>query len=172
MLFNTQSACKSIEVVSTVIEHLEHEDAEDPLSDIDTHDILNELQNVVVQVAISRYFWPVRKNHELRAEHLRNAFGIKNENPLHSRELRDALEHFDERLDKYLCAGIAGTILPEYFGPLPESTAVPIHVFRAYYFDVGQFQLLDNRYEVPPIATEIIRLNRELERRDREGGRL
>jgi hypothetical protein len=49
---------------------------------------------------------------------------------------------------------------------------VSIHVFRGYYFDVGEFQLLGNRFEVRPLAGEVIRLNEALEGRDKGTGRI
>jgi len=173
MVFNTQSACKSIDVISAVIEHLESGKSDNPLADVDTHDVLNELQNIVVQgAAVSRYFWPVRRGHERRAEQLRSAFGMTERSPLYLRDLRNDIEHFDEKLDRYLSSGIVGTILPEYFGTLPESNGVPVHLFRAYYFDVGQFQLLGNRYEVQPIVDELLRLHEALEGRDNSAVRV
>ena len=173
VFFTKYGVKKTIGIVSAAIEHLEQTDAEDPLADIDTHDVLNELQNIVVQAAaVSRYFWPVRKGHERRSEQLRSAFGMTNKSPFYSRDLRNAIEHFDEKLDDYLSSGIVGTVLPEYFGFLPESRGVPIHLFRGYFVDVGEFQLLDKRYDVQPIADEVIRLNEALESRDKGTGRI
>lgn len=58
--------------------------------------ILNDLQNMVVQAgSLSRYFWPVRKGHEARAAALRRAFDMSESSPLFSRDLRNAIEHFD-----------------------------------------------------------------------------
>jgi hypothetical protein len=143
------------------------------LAAIDTEDVLNHLQNIIVQgAALSRYFWPVRKGHERRGAHLRQALNITDDNPLRSRDLRNAMEHFDEKLDQYLSTGIVGNVLPQYFGPLPKNDGVPSHIFRAYYIDVGQFELLGRRYEVEPIANELLRLNEALTKCDREGGRL
>jgi hypothetical protein len=69
MLFNTQSAARSIEVISTVMSYLTESKDADPLAAIDTEDVLNHLQNIVVQsAALSRYFWPVRKGHDRRGE--------------------------------------------------------------------------------------------------------
>lgn len=82
------------------------------------------------------------------------------------------MEHFDEKLDQYLSVGVVGRVFPHYFGPLPESDCVPSHIFRAYYTDVEQFELLGNRYDVEPIAKELLRLNDALLKREREGGRL
>jgi hypothetical protein len=172
MLFNTQSAARSIEVLGTVMSYLAESETPDPLAAVDTEDVLNHLQNIVVQgAALSRYFWPVRKAHESRGEFLRQALGITDQNPLKSRELRNAMEHFDEKLDEYLASGIVGNVFPHYFGPLPKDDGVPRHIFRAYYVDVGQFEMLGNRYQIGPIANELLRLDEALTKYDREGGR-
>jgi hypothetical protein len=70
--------------------------------------------------ALSRYFWPVRKGHEWRGAQLRSAFGISDDSPLRSRDLRNSIEHFDERLDLFLDGGVTGHVLPEYVGPFDE----------------------------------------------------
>lgn len=143
MLFNTASAMKSIHHVSETFEKLPKAKTDDALADLDQNDILNSLQNIVVQgAAISRYFWPARKGHEARAELLRVACGVTDESALKNRDLRNAIEHFDEKLDQYLADGIVGYIFPQYVGPLPTSGDVPSHIFRAYYIDAGLFELL------------------------------
>jgi hypothetical protein len=173
MLFNTQSAYASIGAVASVIDHIANVESDDPFTDIDQHSVLNELQNVVVQgAAVSRYFWPIRKGHEQRAKQLRSAFNITEESPLFSRSLRNDIEHLDEKLDRYLATGITGHILPEYFGPSSQSPGVPIHFFRAYFLDVGEFQLLDKRYKIQPLADAIADLHQALEQRDGRGGRI
>ncbi len=173
MLFNTQSAVNSIEILSVVMSYLDGSKSEDSLNAIDTEDVLNHLQNIVVQgAALSRYFWPVRKEYERRGDFLRRALGITDDNPLKSRDLRNSIEHFDEKLDQYFFAGIVGYVLPQYLGPLPTDNGVPSHIFRAYYIDIGQFELLGKRYEIEPIAKEIQRLHEALMKCDKEGGRL
>ena len=173
MLFNTQSAVRSIEVVSTVMSYLTESDDEDPFAAVDTEDVLNHLQNIVVQgAALSRYFWPAGKRYDRRGEYLRQALGITDQNPLKSRELRNSMEHFDEKLDDYLSGGIVGTVFPQYFGPQPKDDGVPRHIFRAYYTNVGEFEMLGNRYQIEPIAKELVRLDEALIKCDKEGGRL
>ena len=69
------------------------------------------------------------------------------------------IEHFDEKLDKYLEKGIVGYIIPHYFGPQGVSDGVPEHFFRAYFIDTGIFEILGKRYEIDPLARELWRLN-------------
>ncbi len=173
MLFNTASALASIGRVSDAFRKVSASESPDAASSIDGADILDELQNIVVQgAALSRYFWPARKAYAARAELLRSACGVTEESPLKSRDLRNAIEHFDEKLDDYLANGIIGQIFPQYVGPLPPHDGVPKHMFRAYYTDVAVFELLGKRHEIQPIASEIARLHTRLTFCSENGGRL
>jgi hypothetical protein len=172
MLSNTRSTVASLERLNDIIEAIETNTSGDVLDHIDRGGMLDEFQNIVLQAAaLSRYFWPPRSGHENRAAHLRTALGVADDNPLRNRDLRNEIEHFDEKLDTYLAAGISGYILPEYVGPLPESDGVPTHMFKAYYLDAGIFEMLGNRYQIQPLADEILRLH-EVLMSCRQGGRL
>lgn len=173
MLFNAQCAFRSIARISHAFENLPETTMVEGVDRALTHNILNDLQNIIVHgAALSRYFWPVRKGHEERAAHLRVSFNINESNPLFSRELRNAIEHFDERLDRYLSQGIVGVVIPEYVGQKPVDDGVPGHLFRAFFTDVGIFRLLDGDHEMEPIVNEIIRIKDLLEEADANGGRL
>jgi len=172
MLFNSQSGTCSIRKISAMLAHLPSKYTSEDLKRLPAHDILSELQNIVLQgAALSRYFWPVRKGYEARAKHLRESLEVKGDNPLRVRSLRNAIEHFDEKLDDYLSDGLVGVAYPEFVGPRPQSD-VPFHLFRAYYLDCGIFQLLDHEYTIEPIAKEILRINKKLEFCLKHGGRL
>lgn len=171
MLFNTRSAVVSIEFVSSALNQISHNQSGEDLSQSDSSAMLGELQNVILQAAaLSRYFWPVRRGHEARGHQLRVALAVTDDNPLKNRDLRNEIEHFDEKLDAYLSDGIYGHIFTEFVGPLPVSDGVPAHIFRAYYYDVGLFEILGKRYEVEPLANEILRLHHRLLECDRSGG--
>lgn len=72
--------------------------------------------------SLSRYFWPSptgkRNNqHDMklaRGKKLREMYEITDDSPLANRELRNAWEHFDEKLDAYVLSNDAG-----YFFPTP-----------------------------------------------------
>lgn len=173
MLFNAQSAFRSIARISHAFDNLSNDVEEKGFDRIFTQVILNDMQNIIVHgAALSRYFWPIRKGHEERACHLRVSLKIDESNPLYSRELRNAIEHFDERLDSYLSKGIVGVVIPEYVGPKPGDGGVPGHLFRAFFTDVGEFRLLDSEHKMDPIVTEIIRIKELLEKADENGSRL
>ncbi len=170
MLFNTEAIFRSVSQVQALMAVTSQNNPEDPYSPLYGGRFLNELQNIVLNsAALSRYFWPVRKNHHWRGEQLREVFQIDENSALHSRDLRNAIEHFDEKLDTYLERGIVGQILPEYIGPFSESSGIPIHIFRGYYVDIGVFQLLDNQYEVQPIIDEGARIHQQLRKMDESG---
>lgn len=142
------------------MEHLGSADSKDPRKDIDSHTILDELQNIMVQgAAVSRYFWPSNSTHEARGRELRQQLQVTENNPLKSRDLRNMAEHFDEKLDHYLAEGITGQIIPHYFGPESKSSGVPKHFFRAYFVNVGIFEILGKHYKIEPIAKELLRLH-------------
>jgi len=168
MRFLTESAMRSIEAVATEIERTQGD-----FSRSNQDVTLNHLQNVVgMGAALSRYFWPVREGHGKRGELLRKRFKVTEASPLKSRDLRNAIEHFDEKLDIYLSKGIVGVIIPHYIGPFLESDGVPGHLFRAYYTDRGEFEVLGQRFPIPPLAEEIARIDDMLQTSERSGGRL
>lgn len=177
MLFNTHSAVVSWQKVSECLQLLEDNGNGNAQTDCTTEEILNSLQNLIAKgAALSRYFWPARegknKEHKKRAEQLCRAFSVTKESPLKNRELRDSMEHFDERLDRYLSKLIIGHIVPRYVGNAQKIGEEPQHVFRAYYTDIGMFVILGAQYKIQPIADEILRLHRILGQCITDGQRL
>jgi len=93
--------------------------------------------------ALSRFFWPSpRKGDHLaraRGEKLRSAFGLDDTSPLSSRDVRNAIEHFDERLDQFL--------LPERFGYFFPEPLVGSHELADE--EIGNiFKLVDPEQEI------------------------
>jgi hypothetical protein len=173
LLFNTTSALASATWFSSELNRLAASDTDEVDETFNSEDMLDNLQNIIVQgAAVSRYFWPVRSGHEARAEQLRAAFDVDDASPLRSRDLRNAIEHFDERLDKYLAEGIVGRIVPHYFGTTQPSGGVPLHLFRGYYLDVGEFELLGDRFVVQSLVDELSSLHAKLRFCLENGGRL
>lgn len=97
---------------------LEHQDIE-PIH------LVSTIQEAIGHAAaLSRYFWPTSmgdkrkqsKQLEMRrkgGETLRNFFAVTDDSPLHNRDLRNAWEHFDEKLDTYLISNLAGHFFPD-----------------------------------------------------------
>lgn len=157
--FCLESAARSIEALADLLQEVETSRSWQALHDADPEAVLNEIQNIIVQgAAVSRYFWPVREKHAARGYELRKIYGLTEESPLRARDLRNAIEHFDERLDEYLSRGVVGNIYPHYIGPELAKDGVPQHYFRAYFVDSGVFQLLEHRIELDPLSREIWRL--------------
>ena len=137
--------------------------------------IVDGVQALVGQAAaISRYFWPARpkESHLSRAERLRAGLGVCNDSPLRNRELRNLLEHFDERLDEFCRRLLAGAILPTYVGPMHVEPEVPTHFFRAYYTDIGVFEILGERFEIQPFVDELHAVHGRLLQCAQAGGRI
>ena len=174
MLFNSQSAMRSIVRLHKMFEKLPEQLTAEDLKQLPRTAVLNELHNMVTQgAALSRYFWPVRKKkgHEDRGMALRDAFSMDETSVLFSRDLRNAMEHFDERLDNYVVSGIVGYIFPEYVGPAPDGDGVPGHFFRAYFVDTAVFRLLDEDFAIAPLAAELEFVHAHLLKMDQGGGR-
>lgn len=167
MLFNTQSAVVSWQQVSDRLLLIDNPSVDTARADEAAKEILDSLQNLIARAAaLSRYFWPPRdgksNEHKKRAEQLLHAFSVTSDSPLKDRELRNCIEHFDERLDHYLSKLIIGHIIPSYVGNTPENCEVPQYIFRAYYSDTGMFVILGAEYQIKPIVGEILRLHKIL----------
>jgi len=108
--------------------------------------------------ALSRYFWPAREKplHFARAKKLREALGIDETSPLADRGLRNALEHFDERLDTFLIQDLVGYMFP---GPLVGEASLSDdalgHIFRLVDPASQVFVLLGERYEFGPMRVAV-----------------
>lgn len=171
MLFHTRQACASIEFVADLIERLSREHRAGIESDFDCSIALDHVQNIVFRAAaISRYFWPSRRAYDSRGTRLRATFGIKDDSLLRNRNLRDAAEHFDERLDEYLKDGLAGYIIPEWFGAF-QIHEVSTHYFRAYFINTGYLRILDQEFFVQPLVEEIVQVHNLLAKLREGGGR-
>lgn len=111
--------------------------------------------------ALSRFFWPVSRAKivDARAVKLRTAFRM-DKSALHDRRLRNALEHFDERLDDFLIADPSGTFFP---GAMVRPHALaddPVgQIFRLVDpFDLV-FVILGQKYEFGAVWDEVKRIH-------------
>jgi len=168
--FHCQCALSSVDVVASFIDMSNETKGNYEMTDELRYQILDNLQNILVHsAAISRYFWPSyckdkSKNNifKQRGLELKGMFGLNDNSPLKSRELRNALEHFDENLDLYLNEKpLVGHVFTAYVGGYSKSE-VPLHFFRAYYIDIGIFEVLGNKFEVQPIVDEIFKIHNHM----------
>ncbi|MBN8836332.1 MAG: hypothetical protein J0I09_03680 [Sphingobacteriia bacterium] len=125
--------------------------------------IIDNAQNIINQAAaLSRYFWSISKNsiHKSRSQWLRQKLDIKEYSYLKNRDVRNSIEHFDEKLDIFCSTIRAGTIIPIYVGD--EIVDKSVFFFRAYFIDKKTFKILDLTYEIEPIVSEIIDIHNQL----------
>lgn len=73
---------------------------------------------LVHAAAISRFFWPpigqkkvISELHNARAQTLRRKLGIRENSPMRSRDIRNLIEHYDEKLDLFLLHDPSGPIV-------------------------------------------------------------
>lgn len=165
MLFNSRHAVNSIGYLHKILSKLYEDNNDESHNGFYDERILNHAQNIIVQgAALSKYFWPIDAKYKKRGAWLRDLFSVDDQNPLKDRNVRDAIEHFDEKLDRYLKNGIVGFIFPRYVGISIEADGPKSHLFRAYYTDTGVFEVLGRKIEVTPLANEIIRIHELLEK--------
>jgi len=165
MLFCTSSALRAAEDVHAALERIAEHAQSASVWQESARIIIDGMQTLALQAAaLSRYLWPARmkKLHLLRAARLRSGLGISENCCLSNRDLRNAIEHFDERLDEFCLTLLSGVILPTYVGPLGEKHDVPTHLFRAYYTDIGVFEVLGERFEMVPMLEEVEELHGRL----------
>jgi hypothetical protein len=111
--------------------------------------------------ALSRFFFPVERKAlpRARAAKLRQLFTVSNGSPLQDRELRNALEHFDERLDEYLLGDIAGYIFP---APMVDDASLADeaigHIFRLVDPKTDTFVLLGKKHPFGSMKHEVARI--------------
>lgn len=158
LMFCTESALFSAAAVKNFID-----DEEDGKYELPPQVALDQLQNIANQgAAISRYFWPIKKEYRKRGKVLKKAFGIDDSSPLRDRTLRNMVEHFDEKWDDFLKGYPSGMLIPDYFGTKPPEDRGPLNFFRAYFINTGEFEVLGNVFQIQPIVDEIFRIHQIL----------
>ena len=156
MLFNTHGALSSLDRVVTKLEGRLGE----PWDSSDGREVLDGVQSIATHAAaLARYFWPADKRYKSRGDHLRKVFKVDESSSLFDRELRNSLEHFDERLDDYLRHQPMGMFYPEYVGPTFSDNGVPTHRHRAYFTDTDTFVVLGKKFRIDPICIEVARVH-------------
>lgn len=119
--------------------------------------------------ALSRYFWPskrVRKKQpmlnklgEKRGEKLRRAFGVDENSIFYNRDLRNAWEHFDERLDEYFLENDVGVFFPSSLLGKHSLADDPLgHIFKLLDVQENCLVLMGVKYYFAPIRNEVYRI--------------
>jgi len=124
---------------------------------------VSEIQEALSHAAaLSRFFWPARskkKLHATRAERLKSAFLVSENSPLKDRRLRDTLEHFDERLDKYLLENIAGNFFTTpIVGDSTIANQPTVNIFKLVDPQRNVFVILGEEFEFSDVRDEVNRI--------------
>lgn len=137
--------------------------------------VVANIQEALTHIGeLSRIFWPSRDSgiHGLRAERLRLAFSLDDTSPLKNRSLRDALEHFDERLDNYLGEFPVGQLITDpVVGPI-DQVRPPMRIFRMVDPTKSTFVVLDEQYEFGSLRDSAKVIQDLAEEKLKNGGRL
>lgn len=112
--------------------------------------------------AVSRFFKPSRQGIEglsrARGDKLASAFEVGSSSALNDRGLRDALEHYDERLDEYLLDPRYGSTVVIGIGA--EAPHLNDAVFPLRWVNIvdGKAQILGHEYDYACTKREIVRV--------------
>ena len=127
--------------------------------------------------ALSRFFWPMKnKKNKLAAARgcrLRDAFALDETSALKRRNLRNAFEHFDEDLDRFLLEDRAGYFFPSALVDDQTLADESIgHIFKLVDPEHGVCVLLGEKFDFRPIRSEVQRILSRAREMDQQGSRL
>ncbi|WP_105172407.1 hypothetical protein [Pseudoalteromonas sp. T1lg24] len=162
MLWHTNSALDAAKVVGEWIELVVAND--EKALELPKDKLFEQLQLIIQHAAsLSKYLWPIRggvnSSHQKRGRKIRSALYTDDSSSLKCRKLRDGMEHFDEKLDKYLEKNQVGEFLPSDVRAEVPVSEVPLHIFKGFYINPRVFVLLGNEYELLPIVAEVVRIH-------------
>lgn len=138
---------------------------------IDASYLVSVLQEAVGHAAaLSRYFWPsptgkkgqkdLIKMRTARGHKLLEAFDLDVSSPLYDRELRNAWEHFDERLDNYLLEHEAGYFFPSAIIGSHYLADDPVgHIFKLLDKEENCLVLMNKKHFFLPLHKEAKRIH-------------
>jgi len=135
--------------------------------------ILDLFQNIIINAGgISRFFWSSKNKgyYKIRGEKLREVYHVNDSSVLKNRDMRNLIEHFDEKLDDFLKGFTNGSVMQKYVGPIFYSYGSTIF-FRAFIFDKYIFKMFNVEYEMEPIIAEIRRIHEILLQQQKNGSR-
>lgn len=125
---------------------------------------------------LSKVFWAPDKKDRLaqaRSQKLRSAFALEDTSPLNNRELRNALEHFDERLDSFLVGYPIGMFFPAgLVAPHEVADEAPGQIFRMVDPWSRIFVIFNQKYPFHEVFLEADRVTSLAKKFMNNGGRL
>ena len=125
--------------------------------------------------AASRYFWPTseEKLPVARATRLRKAFHLNDDDPLYRvRLVRNGVEHFDERLDRFCAKDPVGTIFDLVVDSEDLMDEQVTHVLRLVDPAAQVVVLFGKKYCFAGLQASIEKIQKAADEMDRAGGRL
>jgi hypothetical protein len=145
-------------------------------TEADTEEIVFTLQEALAHsAAVSRYFWPVsdEKLAAARGKNLRTIFSLDEADPLfHVRSIRNTIEHFDERLDRFCSRDPVGTVFDLIVSDSALADEQVTHVLRLVDPDDEIFVLFGKKHSYAGLEDSIRRIHLQSCRMDECGGRL
>ncbi len=152
--------------------------------DVAADDLVSIIQEAVGHsAALSRYFWPstqgkkkqpnLAKLKKERGAKLRKAFLLDKDSALYNRDLRNAWEHFDERLDTYFIENDAGFFFPGcILGSHVLADDPTGHIFKLLDVEAECLVLLGIKYFFAPIRDSVQAVLNIAREADANGSRL
>ncbi|MDO6721618.1 hypothetical protein Q4575_19645 [Psychrosphaera sp. 1_MG-2023] len=140
----------------------------------DAEELISSVQEAIGHAAaLSRYFWPTSMGkkkiakeqmdmRQSRGELLRNQYGVTDDSPISDRDIRNAWEHFDEKLDIYVLSHDAGYFFPSpILGDHSLADEAIGKIFKLIDPTNECLVLLGNKYFFRPIRDEVERIFNE-----------
>lgn len=168
-----QSQCRMAQQASIVLEQvLEQTEATQTIEEgaMKTAEVFRNVHSMLTHVAsISQLLWPgihVKTRRKVRAQELRSLLHLSDEeNVLSRRDLRNDLEHFDERLDCWADrVENPRDFWQDFIGswdvPVEQFKAKPINVMRHFDPDTRTFRFQGKPWNIPEIVEHIKALRR------------
>ena len=114
----------------------------------------------------------IKKMKELRGLKLRKAFELDETSPLYNRDLRNAWEHFDERLEEYLIKNDVGYFFPSCtIGSHTLADDSLGHIFKLLDKEENCLVLLDEKFFFLPIKEAVIEILSKALQFDKDGSK-
>lgn len=160
MLWHTNSALDAVEIVGDWIQDVVNENEE--ALNLPKEKLFEQLQLIIQNAAsLSKYIWPIRDKgiHKKRGIRIKKSLQMDDSSALKSKSLRDGIEHFDEKLDKYLRDNQVGEFIHQDVRAEIPVSEVPLHIFKGFYINSRCFVLLGKQYKMSPIIAEIERIH-------------
>jgi hypothetical protein len=140
-------------------------------------EIFGHVQEALSHAAsVSRFFWPTKAENQLavaRGQKLRDEFQLVDASPLKWRRLRNAFEHFDEALDRFLLRDPSGVFFPGAIVGNHELADEAVgNIFKLLDPSCNVCVILGEKFEYRPIIEAVRKVLTDAQRMDAQGARL